>query len=100
MNDVIDTHIVRSAEFFRECNIGYGYIYIDGNHSYEGCRFDLDESLKFVTQGALIAMHDVLVSDEPYGVCKAFAELDRELYDTLIIPVWPGIGIIRRKTPK
>lgn len=99
VNAVIDIHIMRSEDFFAQCENAYGFVYIDGDHSYEGCRFDLEQSINHSTPDAMIALHDVLVNEPPYGVGKVFSELDRERFDTLIVPIWPGIGIIRRKAP-
>ncbi len=47
------------------------FLFIDGDHSYEGCSADLRAWLPFVKSGGWIAFHD---SSEP-GVTKAIAEL-------------------------
>jgi hypothetical protein len=28
-----------------------------------------------------------------------FAELDENLYNKILIPAWPGLGIVQRKVP-
>ena len=47
------------------------FLFIDGDHSYEGCSTDLAAWLPFIKQGGWIAFHD---SGEP-GVARAIAEL-------------------------
>lgn len=46
------------------------FLFIDGDHSYEGCSTDLKAWLPFVKKGGWIAFHD---SGEP-GVARAIAE--------------------------
>ena len=86
-----------ASDFFAACKSKYGYIYLDGNHSYEGCRFDFEESLKVATDGALIVLHDVAVTQPGFGVNQLFAELDESHYSKILIPAWPGLGIVQRK---
>lgn len=97
LRDVINFHIQRSSDFFAACDVKYGYIYLDGNHSYEGSRFDFEESLKVATEDALIVLHDVNVSQPGFGVNRLFAELDGSRYNKILIPAWPGLGIVQRK---
>jgi hypothetical protein len=97
LQEVIKIHLMRSEDFFQECNKIYDYIYLDADHSYHGCRFDLDAVLGIASPAALITLHDILVSGDPFGVDRVFSELDRNTYNTMIIPVWPGLGIIQRK---
>jgi len=54
LRDVINFHIQRSSDFFAACESKYGYIYLDGNHSYEGSHFDFTEALQVATADALI----------------------------------------------
>lgn len=97
LKDVINVHIQRSSEFFSECQSKYGYIYLDGDHSYEGSRYDLEQSLNVATAGALIVLHDVAVSQPGFGVKRLFVELDESVYNKILIPAWPGLGIVQRK---
>jgi predicted O-methyltransferase YrrM len=97
LRDVINVHIQRSSEFFSECESKYGYIYLDGDHSYDGSKYDLEHSLNVATAGALIVLHDVAVSQPGFGVKQLFAELDESVYNKILIPAWPGLGIVQRK---
>jgi hypothetical protein len=94
LRDVMSLHIQRSSEFFSQCDCKYGYIYLDGNHSYEGCRYDFEQSVAIAERGAFIVLHDVAVQQPGFGVNRVFSELDENRYHKILIPAWPGLGII------
>ena len=48
------------------------YLWIDGDHTYQGAKADLDLFRKHLTPGAIVAMHDVLHSFE--GPIRVFVE--------------------------
>lgn len=97
LGEVINLHVMRSSEFFAQCDARYGYIYLDGDHSYEGCKYDFEQSLKVVAAGALLVLHDVAVNQEGFGVNQLFLEIEENLYNKILIPAWPGLGIVQRK---
>lgn len=97
LRDVINVHIQRSEEFFATCQTKYGYVYLDGDHSYDGCRYDFEQSLSLTLPGAMILLHDVAVTHPGFGVNRFFTELDDSLYNKILIPAWPGLGIVQRK---
>jgi hypothetical protein len=97
LRDIIQVHVTRSSEFFQSCNMQYGYIYIDGDHSYEGCRYDFEQAIKVAEPSALITMHDVLINDGIFGVSRVFDELDSNIYNKILIPVKPGLAVVQAK---
>jgi predicted O-methyltransferase YrrM len=97
LRDVINVHIQRSEAFFASCRTKYGYIYLDGDHSYDGCRYDFEQSMSLAAPGAMIVLHDVVVLQPGFGVDRLFTELDENLYNKILIPAWPGLGIVQRK---
>ena len=52
------------------------FIYIDGDHRYEGCRTDLQLARRKVKRGGIIAGHDYC--DQFPGVIRAVDELSKE----------------------
>ena len=92
----INVHITRSSEFFSRCESCYGYIYLDGDHSYDGCKYDFDQSLKLMADGAFLVLHDVAVEQPGFGVNRLFGEIDENLFNKILIPAWPGLGIVQR----
>ena len=95
LRDVMNVHIQRSSEFFAQCDAKYGYIYLDGNHSYDGCRYDFEQSVAIAAPGAFIVLHDVCVEQPGFGVNRFFLELDESRYHKILIPAWPGLGIVQ-----
>jgi hypothetical protein len=93
----INVHIMRSSDFFDTCACTFQYVYLDGDHSYEGCRFDFEQAAARTEDGGLIVLHDVCVTDPAFGVGRLFAELDQRRYGTVLVPSWPGLGIVQLK---
>ena len=88
--DIINFHIMRTDEFFSNCKSTYGYVYIDGDHSYDGTKYDFRESSNRLTKDGIIAMHDIYHLSPPFGAVKTFFEVDENEYNKMIVPVgWP-----------
>jgi predicted O-methyltransferase YrrM len=68
--NVIETHRGFSAEVASNWSLPLDLLFIDGDHSYEGCSSDLSAWLKFVRPSGWVVFHD---SSEP-GVAQAIAE--------------------------
>ena len=96
---VVHVHVMRSEHFFADCTSTYNYIYLDGDHSYDGCSYDFEQAEKLAAPGALIVLHDVLVSEPGFGVGRLFASLDPERYDKIVIRPWPGLGLVQPRHP-
>jgi hypothetical protein len=97
LQDIVHLHIMRSEHFFATCKQRYDYVYLDGNHSYEGCRYDFNEATRRTTAGATITLHDVLVDQADFGVGRFFDELDPARFGKLLIRHWPGLGVVQTK---
>jgi predicted O-methyltransferase YrrM len=79
------------------------FLFIDGDHSYEGVKTDFEIYAPYVRRGGLIAFHDILpnVGHPDCRVHDFWAELrtgptaleyvDRDGFDT-----WGGIGVVRK----
>lgn len=80
----------------------YDWVFIDGDHSEAGVRFDISFTLPLVRKGGLMLIHDILPDHIPPRVC--FEEL-AENHETWTIVAEPdddypdncghGIGIIQ-----
>ncbi len=93
----VQVHVTTSDAFFAGCDHTYGYVYLDGNHSYDGCRFDFEQAAARTTPGGLIACHDIAVDREGFGVRRVFDELDGTRFGTLRLGAWPGLGLVQVK---
>lgn len=72
-----------------------GFLYIDGDHRYEGCNADYQMYKHFVKPGGWIGIHDVLCNHEP--AVKRWWNDFKPTYDGTIIecPSIEGIGMIQ-----
>ena len=98
LGDVVRVHLERTDAFFPRCTAAYGYIYLDGDHSYEGCRYDFEQALRLAAPGAMIALHDVLVTQPGFGVGRLFDELNPARFDKILIRRGPGLGLVQPKS--
>lgn len=77
------------------------FLFIDGDHSYQGVKMDFEMYSPLVREGGMIALHDIAPhQDKDVGVPNFWNELRNE-YDTVEIIAksdqgWAGIGVIRR----
>jgi predicted O-methyltransferase YrrM len=95
LNARVQVHVMRSSAFFDQCAERYQYVYIDGDHSYEGARYDLERATGLADAGTYILMHDALVSEPGFGIRQLVAELDCAAYGCTIINAWPGLAILQ-----
>jgi predicted O-methyltransferase YrrM len=55
---------------------GYGAVFIDGNHSYEYVKADLENYLTKVRDGGIVALHDANFEGERYGTPRVIRETE------------------------
>ena len=65
-------------------------VFIDGNHSYEYVKKDLQNYSPFVKQGGVVALHDANFEGERYGTPQVIRELN---YDWKFISHSQEVGI-------
>ena len=101
----IDLFIERTDAFFPRTATQYGYIYIDGNHSYEGIAYDLTQSLQHLLPGGIVTMHDALV-DESYGATLTDPGefgikdyLSKHFPQAIVLGRWPGMAMVQTRWP-
>jgi predicted O-methyltransferase YrrM len=78
-----------------------GFIFIDGDHSYEGVRQDFEMYSQLLREKGLIAFHDIVVHpvETGCGVSKLWDELKQHgnKYEEIVADVnqdWGGIGVL------
>jgi hypothetical protein len=57
--------------------------------------FITPEVVKRAADGAVIALHDVAVTDAAFGVGRLFEELDGSRFGKVLIGAWPGLGLVQ-----
>ena len=76
------------------------YLFLDGDHSYEGVRRDFEMYAPLVRSGGLIALHDIAMHhrDAECQVDKFWSEIKNEYRHEEIVEDprqgWAGLGIL------
>lgn len=102
LNDHWTFHHMRSDEFFKNCQRKFDIIYVDGDHSYEQTKRDIDNAWKFLNEGGILIGHDYLhkhnfTANPDYGVHKAFREFMIEQgVNAIVYPPEPGLIVIQK----
>ena len=69
------------------------FLFIDGDHSYEGVRQDFERYASLVRPGGMVALHDVVAADAP-GVARFWSELAETHATEVRADSIYGIGIV------
>ncbi len=74
------------------------FLFIDGDHSYDGVKADFQQYRELVRRGGLIAFHDIKNTDyhrqRGCFVGDFWAELQGKKYEFISPSEWGGIGVI------
>jgi hypothetical protein len=70
--DAVDARRAFSQEVGAAWKDSIRFLWIDGDHTYEGAKSDVDMFRRFLVPGAVLAMHDVLGTH--YGSLRVFVE--------------------------
>ncbi|MFA5025595.1 MAG: class I SAM-dependent methyltransferase [Candidatus Shapirobacteria bacterium] len=97
----ISLQVMKSKEYAdKNKNKKYGYVHIDGDHSYLGVKLDFDLFWPRVETGGFLAIHDVFSPDRDgnvYGTRKFWEEIIKSgKYKLIEIKEDPGVGIIQK----
>jgi len=101
LQNYINLYVMTSKEYFEtHKRASYGYVHIDGDHSYKGVKFDFEMSLPKVKTGGFLAIHDIGSPDKDgnlYGTRKFWREIQKISKNNFLeINEDPGIGIIQK----
>lgn len=97
----ITTHVMTTQEFADKFpNREYQYIYIDGDHSYEGVTLDYRLFWPKLNKGGFMAFHDVVahgyLDKGLFGIWKFWKRLRTAHSIILPFPKDSGLGIIQK----
>lgn len=81
-----------------------GMLFIDGDHSYEGVKFDFEHFGAQVSEGGLILFHDSTAEGRGYTPWEVKRFLDSEVYgraefETFTLPFAAGLTIMKKLQP-
>lgn len=85
VQDLVDFHQMTSAELGTTWSRPLRFLWIDGDHTWDGARTDFDTFQRFLQPGAIVAFHDVLHRFE--GPLRAMAER------VLVSPLFGACGV-------
>lgn len=101
VSEYITTHVITTEEFTKKHPIErFQYIYIDGDHSYEGVRLDYDLFWPKLDKGGFMIFHDVVargyLDKGKFGVWRFWEELP--MHSKIIFPFSKesGLGILQK----
>jgi hypothetical protein len=98
-NKYLRAYIMTTKEFAKKWHFNYDYIYIDGDHSYEGVKTDYKLFWKRLNKGGFMIFHDVNVKSQrglpKFGVWKLWEEIKSNKL-TFLNPKHSGLGIIQK----
>lgn len=97
-----DSHDPRTLEKVKRALGGrpLDFLFIDGDHSYEGVKMDFEMYSPLVREGGLIALHDIVEHPPETGceVSKFWREIKQRYRHTEIVKdwgqKWAGIGVV------
>lgn len=97
----ITIHVMESEEFWRKFpNLRWGYIYIDGDHSYKGVKSDFDHFWPRLTTGGFLGFHDIHIDrreGQTYGVKRVWEKLKSQgRWNLIELPGEFGLGLIQK----
>jgi predicted O-methyltransferase YrrM len=96
-----DSHLPSMTEYFKKYD--WDFVFIDGDHSYEGVKADFYNILPYLRKNTPVAFHDVVISDfhHTHGcyVGEFWEDLKKEYPATKFEEFktnaeWAGIGIV------
>jgi hypothetical protein len=94
--NTIQFHIETTRQFFAHNSKQYQYIYLDGDHSYDGVSYDFEQARLCSGPGSFITLHDAKVDDGWRGYRFGVGTLLKSLMlPYIIVGSFPGLAIIQ-----
>lgn len=100
LNKFITTYVMTSQAFSGQYSKRrYGYIYIDGDHSYEGVKNDYQKFWPKLTKHGIMSFHDITLygnyKNNEFGVSKFWKEISVKS-SISIISRQNGVGFLQK----
>lgn len=98
----IKLHVMTTAAFAKKFpKRNWGYVYVDGDHSYKGVKGDFRRFWPRLEKNGFMSFHDALSKEETgadliYGVSAFWKELHKQKQSGFIVPGQCGLGVIQK----
>lgn len=101
VSSYITTHVMTTSVYAKKYHEKrYQYIYIDGDHSYEGVKQDFSLFWPRLTRGGFMVFHDVVakgyLDKGLFGVWKLWKEIKNKHAIIFPFPKDSGLGIVQK----
>lgn len=101
LNKWLKSYIMTTEEFAKKCpNRKYEYIYVDGDHSYEGVKLDYELFWPRLNKNGFMVFHDIVVKEwgrlKGFGVWRFWEELGETNKISFSFPKESGLGILQK----
>ena len=90
---------LKSCEYLEQFppQIPIDLLIVDGDHSYGGIMFDLTKFYPYLSDSALALAHDVDPRCKESRGFQVLNDLPAHMYELMRIPIFPGLGLLRKK---
>lgn len=96
----IKLQVMKTSEFARKSKgVKWDYVYIDGDHSYPGVKYDFETFWPRLRLGGMLAIHDIFTTwddGSEYGTSQFWREIKQKYREYLEIPGDFGLGILKK----
>lgn len=96
----ITLHVMTTQKFYEKfVDRKWDYIYLDGDHSYNGIKFDFETFWPKLKKGGFMCLHDIYTKDLgnlEYGVNKYWIKIKKKFPNAIEFGGICGLGIIQK----
>lgn len=96
----INLHVMTSQKFAKKfAKTEYDYIYLDGDHSYEGVKSDFNLFWPKLSKNGFLSIHDIASQNKDgniYGTRDFWSELKKDKKIAFEFNQDPGLGVIQK----
>jgi cephalosporin hydroxylase len=79
------------SSYFKDTKVEF--MFIDGDHTYEGVKQDFETYKQFLAEGAMVMFHDIAPHPNPiYGVDKFWKEIKTQYPHNEYVKAWDDAG--------
>jgi hypothetical protein len=80
-SNYIKTYVMTSQDYHQQDSLKYDYIYLDGDHTYQGAKRDVINFWPKLNQDGFLCFHDIHLEGEHWGLKFGYHKIWKELKD-------------------
>lgn len=99
----INTYVMTTREFYKKYKYQYDYVYLDGDHTYEGGKLDLKLFWPRLNKDGFLCYHDIhfkkILKGIVFGYWRVWEEISRtKRFKIEISNKYSGLGLVQKKS--